>query len=58
MRPPGTGASTIGVDIAADAGTEVCAAADGEVYTVYEDDSMATPWSSATTAATSPGTPA
>ena len=24
-----------GVDIAADAGTEVCAAADGEVYTVY-----------------------
>lgn len=29
-----------GVDIAADAGTEVCAAADGEVYTVYEDDSM------------------
>ena len=29
-----------GGDIAADAGTEVCAAADGEVYTVYEDDSM------------------
>ncbi len=29
-----------GVDIAAEAGTEVCAAADGEVYTVYEDDSM------------------
>ena len=29
-----------GVDIAADVGTEVCAAADGEVYTVYEDDSM------------------
>ena len=29
-----------GVDIAADEGTAVCAAADGEVYTVYEDDSM------------------
>ncbi len=29
-----------GVDIAAEAGTEVLAAADGEVYTVYEDDSM------------------
>ena len=29
-----------GVDIAAAAGTEVCAAADGEVYTVYEDDTM------------------
>ena len=29
-----------GVDIAAEVGTEVCAAADGEVYTVYEDDSM------------------
>lgn len=29
-----------GVDIAAEPGTEVCAAADGEVYTVYEDDSM------------------
>ena len=29
-----------GVDIAAEAGTAVCAAADGEVYTVYEDDSM------------------
>ena len=29
-----------GVDIAAEAGTKVCAAADGEVYTVYEDDSM------------------
>ena len=29
-----------GVDIAAEAGTEVCAAADGEVYTVYEDETM------------------
>ena len=29
-----------GVDIAAEEGAEVCAAADGEVYTVYEDDSM------------------
>lgn len=29
-----------GVDIAAEAGTKVCAAADGEVYTVYEDDAM------------------
>ncbi len=29
-----------GIDIAADAGTEVCAAADGEVYTVYEDETM------------------
>ena len=29
-----------GIDIAADAGTEVCAAAAGEVYTVYEDDTM------------------
>ena len=27
-----------GVDIAAEAGTQVCAAADGEVYTVYKDD--------------------
>jgi murein DD-endopeptidase MepM/ murein hydrolase activator NlpD len=31
-----------GVDLAAEAGTEVKAAADGEVYTVYEDDSMGT----------------
>ena len=31
-----------GIDIAAEAGTEVCAAADGSVYTVYEDDSMGT----------------
>ena len=29
-----------GVDIAAQAGTAVCAAADGRVYTTYEDDSM------------------
>ena len=29
-----------GVDIAAPEGTEVCAAADGTVYTTYEDDSM------------------
>lgn len=29
-----------GVDIAAEAGTEVCAAAEGKVYTVYEDDAM------------------
>ena len=29
-----------GIDIAAEAGTEVCAAADGEVYSVYEDDAM------------------
>ena len=29
-----------GVDIAAEAGTEVVAAADGEVYTTYEDDAM------------------
>ena len=29
-----------GVDIAAEAGAEVCAAADGEVYTVYEDEAM------------------
>ena len=29
-----------GIDYAAEAGTPVCAAADGEVYTVYEDDTM------------------
>ena len=29
-----------GMDIAAEAGTQVVAAADGEVYTVYEDDAM------------------
>ena len=29
-----------GVDIAAEAGTAVCAAADGQVYTTYEDDAM------------------
>ncbi len=31
-----------GMDIAAEEGTEVCAAADGTVYTTYEDDSMGT----------------
>ncbi len=31
-----------GIDIAAEAGTEVCAAAEGTVYTVYEDDTMGT----------------
>ena len=31
-----------GVDIGAEAGTKVCAAADGTVYTVYEDDRMGT----------------
>ena len=31
-----------GLDIAAAAGTEVVAAADGEVYTIYEDDVMGT----------------
>ena len=29
-----------GVDIAAEAGTQVCAAAEGEVYTVYDDEEM------------------
>ena len=29
-----------GVDISAEAGSEVCAAADGEVYSVYEDEAM------------------
>ena len=29
-----------GMDIAGEAGTAVCAAADGEVYTVYEDETM------------------
>ncbi len=29
-----------GIDIAAEAGTPVCAAADGTVYTVYSDDTM------------------
>ncbi len=29
-----------GIDIAADAGTTVCAAADGEVYSVYKDEKM------------------
>ncbi len=31
-----------GVDIAAEAGTKVCAAADGVVYTVYEDEGLGT----------------
>ena len=31
-----------GVDIAAEEGAQVCAAADGTVYTVYEDDTMGT----------------
>ncbi len=31
-----------GVDLAAEAGTPVCAAAAGEVYTVYEDETMGT----------------
>ena len=29
-----------GVDIAAEAGAQVCAAADGVVYTVYQDETM------------------
>ena len=29
-----------GIDIAADEGSQVCAAADGEVYTVYEDETL------------------
>ena len=31
-----------GLDIAAQAGTEVCAAADGQVYTIYQDDILGT----------------
>ena len=31
-----------GVDIAAESGTQVCAAASGEVYTVYDDEQMGT----------------
>ena len=31
-----------GIDLAAPAGTQVVAAADGEVYTIYEDDTMGT----------------
>ena len=31
-----------GVDIAAETGTQVCAAADGTVYAVYEDESLGT----------------
>ncbi len=31
-----------GIDYAAEAGTKVCAAADGIVYTVYEDEAMGT----------------
>ena len=31
-----------GIDIAAASGTQVCAAADGTVYTVYEDETMGT----------------
>ncbi len=31
-----------GIDIAAEAGTQVCAAAQGTVYTVYEDETMGT----------------
>ncbi len=29
-----------GIDLAAEEGAQVCAAADGEVYTVYQDDAM------------------
>ena len=29
-----------GIDLAAETGAEVCAAADGEVYTVYEDETL------------------
>ena len=31
-----------GIDIAAEAGTSVCAAADGTVYTIYTDETMGT----------------
>ena len=31
-----------GIDIAAEAGTKVCSAADGTVYTVYDDETMGT----------------
>ena len=31
-----------GVDLAAEEGTKVCAAAEGKVYTVYEDDNLGT----------------
>ena len=31
-----------GIDIAAEAGTQVCAAADGTVYSVYEDEELGT----------------
>ena len=31
-----------GIDIAAEAGSAVCSAADGEVYTVYDDETMGT----------------